>query len=430
MKIGVIGGGSSYTPELLEGLLDRRDLLGLREICLMDINAERLEILGALGQRMARKVGADVEIRTTTDTREAVEGCSFVLTQFRAGGMQARVRDEKLGLRHGIIGQETTGIGGFAKALRTIPIVLNVAHLMEELCPEAWLLNFTNPAGIISEAAMKHSKAKAIGLCNIPIGYIMDASKATGAAPEKVELDYVGINHLSWVRGCKIEGVDRMPELLEAAAKEFEEDGDTPGQLMAEWTRFYGVVPNYYLQYYYCRDRMLEKLRGKEKTRGEEVMEVEKTLFEKYKDPNLEEKPKELEKRGGAFYSTAAVNLIESLHTDKGDVQIVNVPNNGVVPELPDGVSVEVPCKITSAGPVPLPQRPLEPEIRGILQVVKSYEELTVEAGARGDRRAAILALSVHPLVRQIEHLETLLDEVIAENAEFLPQFAPASATS
>ena len=423
IKVGVIGGGSSYTPELLEGLLARRKILDLGEIWLMDIDAQRLEILSALGKRMAEKAGQNVAIRTTQDVREAVENASFVVTQFRAGGMAARIRDEKLGLRHDLIGQETTGVGGFAKSLRTIPILLDVARAMEVSAPDAWLLNFTNPAGIITEAALKHSDVPVIGLCNIPIGYVMEAAKATGAAPDSVELDYVGINHLSWVRGCRVNGEDQWEMFLAAAAQEFLEEEGAAGPVMAEWLRFHRLVPNYYLQYYYCTKTVLAELKSKSQTRGEKVVEVEQALFEKYRDPNLNEKPQELEERGGAFYSTAACNLIESLVTDKRDVQIVNVRNGETVPELPPDVSVEVPCRITAAGPVPLEQRPLEAEIRGILQVVKAYEELTVEAAVRGDRRSALLALSVHPLVRQIEALEPLLDELLAENREFLPQF-------
>ncbi len=423
-KIGVIGGGSSYTPELLEGLIEKRDILGLKEICLMDINSERLEILSALGNRMISKSGADFTLSTTQDVKTAVEGAKFVVTQFRAGGMQARIRDERLGLRHGIVGQETTGVGGFAKSLRTIPILLDVAHQMEQHAPDSWLINFTNPAGIITEAALKHSKQPVIGLCNIPIGYIMDAAKGIGCPPESVSLDYVGLNHLSWVRGCKVGGEDRFGDFLEVGIKEFLDEGDAPGKAMAEWTRFHGILPNYYLQYYYCTQLVLEKLKAKDKTRGEEVIAVEEELFKKYADPNLQEKPKELEQRGGAFYSTAAVNLIESLVTDKGDVQIVNIRNEGTVPELPPDVSVEVPCKITKDGPVALPQRPLEPEIRGIAQVVKAYEELTVEAAATGNRRAAILALATHPLVRQVTEIDQILDEILEENKEFLPQFS------
>ena len=422
-KVGVIGGGSSYTPELLEGLIQRRELLGLEEICLMDINEERLGILGALGNRMIAKAGAELTLSTTQEAQSAVEGASFVVTQFRAGGMQARVRDEKLGLRHNIVGQETTGVGGFAKSLRTIPILLDVAKKMEKSAPDGWLINFTNPAGIITEAALKHSKQKVIGLCNIPIGYIMDAAKGMGCSPDSVSLDYVGINHLSWVRGCKVDGEDRFDEFLKIGEKEFLDEKDAVGDAMAAWTRFHGILPNYYLQYYFCTKLVLEKLKAKDKTRGEEVIAVEEELFKKYADPKLQEKPTELEQRGGAFYSTAAVNLIESLVTDKQDVQIVNVRNNGVVPELPSEVSVEVPCRITKDGPVSLQQRPLEPEIRGILQVVKAYEELTVEAAVHGDRRKAILALATHPLVRQVVEVEGIFDEILEENRDYLPQF-------
>lgn len=422
-KVGVIGGGSSYTPELLEGLLARREILDLSEVWLMDIDAERLEILSALGRRMAEKAGQDVAIHATQDVRAAVEGASFVVTQFRAGGMAARIRDEKLGLRHNLIGQETTGVGGFAKSLRTIPILLNVARAMEKHAPDAWLLNFTNPAGIITEAALKHSSIPVIGLCNIPIGYTMQAAKATNAAPESVELDYIGINHLSWVRGCRVNGEDQWDKFLDLSAREFVEEEGAAGPAMARWLQFHRLVPNYYLQYYYCTELVLEELQSKPTTRGEKVVELENSLFEKYKDPELREKPKELEERGGAYYSTAACNLIESLVTNKQDVQVVNIRNGQTVPELPPDVSVEVPCRITKAGPVPLEQRPLEPEIRGILQVVKAYEELTVEAAVHGDRRSAILALSVHPLVRQIEKIEPLLEEILQENREYLPQF-------
>ncbi len=423
-KVCVIGGGSSYTPELLEGLLQRKDLLELSEITLMDIHPERLEILGALGNRMAKKLGVDVPIHTTLSLKEAVGGSFFVITQFRAGGMAARIRDEKLGLRHGLIGQETTGIGGFAKALRTIPIILGVAQEMERSAPGAWLINFTNPAGLITEAVLKHSSVRVIGLCNIPIGYTMLVSRAFGVPPETVEFDYVGLNHFSWVRGCRAGGIDRFTEFLELVAKEFEEDGKPSGKAMAKWTRFQGIIPNYYLQYYFCTELILEELQAKPKTRGEEVVEVEEALFKKYADPNLDQKPAELEKRGGAFYSTAAVNLMESLVTDRQDVQVVNVCNGRTIPELPSSVSVEVPCLISAGGPAPLPQKPLPSEIVGWLQLVKSYESLTVRAGATGDRRAALMALANHPLIRRVNQVEDLFEEILQENKEYLPQFA------
>ncbi len=422
-KISVIGGGSSYTPELLEGLLQRRKVLDLGEISLMDINADRLKILGALGTRMARKLEADVSIHTTQSLPEAVKDSSFVITQFRAGGMEARIRDEKLGLRHGLIGQETTGIGGFAKALRTIPIILDVAHEMERNAPGAWLINFTNPSGLITEAVLKYSTVRVIGLCNNPIGYTMLASRAFGVPPETVELDYVGLNHFSWVRGCRAGGEDRFADFLEEVAKEFEKEDKPSGKAMAKWTRFHGLVPNNYLQYYFCTELMLEELKSKPKTRGEEVAELEKALFEKYADPNLDQKPEELEKRGGAFYSTAAVNLMESIVTDRQDIQVVNVCNGRTIPELPTHASVEIPCLISAGGPAPLPQKPLPPEIVGWLQLVKTYEALTVRAGATGDRRAALMALANHPLIRRVHEVEDLFEEILSENKGFLPQF-------
>lgn len=423
-KVCVIGGGSSYTPELLEGLLQRRSVLSLREIWLMDIDSGRLEILGALGNRMARKLGVDVSIHTTTNLAEAVENAAFVLTQFRAGGMAARIRDEKLGLRHGLIGQETTGIGGFAKALRTIPIMLDLAREMEQRAPGGWLINFTNPSGLITEAVLKYSNVQVIGLCNIPISYTMLAARTFGVQPESVELDYVGLNHFSWVRGCRVGGEDRFADFLEEAAKELEEEDKPSCKALARWARFQGIVPNGYLQYYFCTDLALEELRAKSKTRGEEVAEIEKTLFEKYADPNLDEKPAELEKRGGAFYSTAAVNLMESLVLDRQDIQVVNVRNGRTLSELPPEVAVEVPCLISAGGPAPLPQRPLPPELAGWLQVVKTYEALAAKAGATGDRRAALMALANHPLIRRVNEVEELFEEILNENRDYLPQFA------
>ncbi len=424
VKVAVIGGGSSYTPELLEGLLERRSSLNLDRICLMDIDSQRLQILSSLGERMAAKTGADIRIESTTQPDQAIDGADYVITQFRVGGMAARIRDEKLGLRNHIIGQETTGIGGFAKALRTIPAILNIAAIIEKRAPQAWLVNFTNPAGIITESVLKHSSVRVVGLCNIPIGYIMAAAKAFSVSPSSIELDYAGLNHLSWVRGCRVDGIDRFPEFLEIIAGEFEEEEKPSSRAMAMWTRFLGVVPNYYFAYYFCTALVLEELKARTRTRGEEVVEVETTLFQKYADPALSEKPSELEKRGGAFYSTAAVNLIESLATNRGDIQVVNVRNNSILSELPPECAVEIPCRITGSGPVPLPQSPLPPELRGMLQVVKAYEELTVRAGALGDRKSAILALATHPLVRQVSEVSRLFEEILEENCQFLLQFA------
>ncbi|MCC6733913.1 MAG: 6-phospho-beta-glucosidase, partial [Candidatus Omnitrophica bacterium] len=252
VKVAVIGGGSSYTPELLEGLLERRSSLNLDRICLMDIDSQRLQILSSLGERMAAKTGADIRIESTTQPDQAIDGADYVITQFRVGGMAARIRDEKLGLRNHIIGQETTGIGGFAKALRTIPAILNIAAIIEKRAPQAWLVNFTNPAGIITESVLKHSSVRVVGLCNIPIGYIMAAAKAFSVSPSSIELDYAGLNHLSWVRGCRVDGIDRFPEFLEIIAGEFEEEEKPSSRAMAMWTRFLGVVPNYYFAYYFC----------------------------------------------------------------------------------------------------------------------------------------------------------------------------------
>jgi 6-phospho-beta-glucosidase len=423
MKIAIIGGGSSYTPELLDGLFARLERIPLSEVWIMDVNQERLAINSAFARRMADRHGNPFTIHPTDSVRDAVKDAAFVVTQIRAGQMQARINDEKLGLRHNLIGQETTGIGGFACALRTIPRILDVAHAMEELAPNGFLINFTNPAGIVTEGVLKHSKIKTVGLCNVPIGMIMDVAKHMNAPWQEVELDYVGLNHLSWVRQFKISGQDRTVEVLEALLAHAEDEWEVPETRanMIAAMRSLGAFCNYYLQYFYSTDSVLETLRSKEKTRGEEVRELEDSLFEKYQDPNLTEKPEELGKRGGAHYSTAAFHLIEAIQNDTGNRQIVCCRNAGAVPTFDDDVAVEIPAIIGAAGAKPLPQSAPAPAIRGLMQTIKAYESLTVEAAVSGDRDAALQAMLLNPLMpANTSACQALLDELIEVNKSHL----------
>ncbi|HNR30614.1 MAG TPA: 6-phospho-beta-glucosidase [Candidatus Hydrogenedentes bacterium] len=422
MKLAVIGGGSSYTPELLDGLFVRLDRIPVSEVWLMDRDAGRLEINAAFAQRMAHARGCAVEMRTTTDTREAVRDARYVVTQIRVGGMQARINDEKLGLRHGIIGQETTGVGGFACALRTIPAILDVAHAMEELAPGAFLINFTNPAGINTEAVLRHSAIRTIGLCNVPIGMIMDVVKHFGGAWDDYELDYVGLNHLSWVRRFTRRGEDITPAVLEkfvAHARDEWEEEDTRENMIAAMKSL-GMFCNYYLQYYYSTDTVLSTLQSKPKTRGEEVVDIENALFAKYQDPNTTEKPPELSKRGGAHYSTAAFNLLEAIENNLGNRQIVCCRNNGAVPTFDDDASVEVSATITRDGAAALPQPAPEPVIRGLMQLIKTYETLTVEAAVTGNREKAYQALLIHPLTPNATGCRAVLEDVLETNKPYL----------
>lgn len=431
LKIAVIGGGSSYTPELIEGFIKRYHELPVKDLYLVDIEAgrEKLEIVGALAKRMVEKANVPIQVHTTFDRREAIRDADFVTTQLRVGLLEARARDERIPLRYGCIGQETTGAGGFAKALRTIPVILDICRDIEELAPEAYLLNFTNPAGVVTEAVLKYSNVRSIGLCNLPIGTRMQIAKFMNVDVSKVDIEMVGINHLNWTTKIFVDGIDITGEILHQASgksgftmKNVPDFGWSP-----EFLQSLGALPCAYHRYYYMKDKMLEEVTEAAATKGtraEVVKQVEKELFELYKDPNLAIKPPQLEKRGGAYYSEAAVNLISSIYNNKQDIQTVNVRNNGIISCLTDDVSVEVNCVIGAMGAQPVQiQTPITPKIRGLLQVVKAYEELTVEAAVHGDYNAALQALTIHPLVGSVNIAKPLLDDILLSNKEYLPQF-------
>jgi 6-phospho-beta-glucosidase len=340
----------------------------------------------------------------------------------RVGGSQARITDEKLGLRHGIVGQETTGVGGFACALRTIPPVLNVAHEMEASAPDGYLINFTNPSGIITEALIRHSSIRSVGLCNIPICTIMDCVKFLDCAMEDVLLDYVGLNHLAWVRGFSVAGNDVTDEAFAAFYEAAGEEWDEPAVLenMKLVMKSLGMLPNPYLQYFYATRDKLESMKAKPKTRGEEVVEIENALLKKYQDESLQEKPPELSQRGGAHYSTAAFHLIDAIENDRRNKQIVCCRNAGAVPTFDDDASVELTATIGKDGATALPQQAPEPEIRGLMQSIKAYESLTVEAAVTGDRNAAFQAMLEHPLMPGAAESERLLDELLEINRPYV----------
>ncbi|MGN6379229.1 MAG: 6-phospho-beta-glucosidase [Gaiellales bacterium] len=421
MKIAVIGAGSTYTPELVEGIGRRAELLAVDELALHDIDAGRLEVVGGLARRMLDRAGYRGRLRLTQNRPEAVEGAGFVLVQLRVGGLAARLNDETIPPRFGCLGQETTGAGGFAKGLRTVPVVLDIAEDMARLGGDgAWLLDFTNPAGLVTQALSDHGH-RAIGLCNIPIGFQREFAKQLGVEAERVQLEHVGLNHLSWERGVLVDGEDRLPGLIETFSDQLGELVDMPGSVV----RMLGALPSYYLRYFYFPRETVAK-QADETPRAKQVMEIEAQLLEMYTDPGLDTKPKLLEQRGGAFYSEAAAMLVESLQLDRGDVQVVNVRNAGAIPNVDAEAVVEVPCRITASGAEPLPQRPLPPEMLGLVEQVKAYERLTAEAAVSGDRTVALKALMANPLVLGFEVAEPLLDAILEANRELLPRFFAA----
>lgn len=432
LKIAVIGGGSSYTPEIIEGFIEKRAELPVETIYLADIPAgrEKLELVGNLARRMIAKAGASIRINLTADRREALAGADFVTTQFRVGGLKARSQDERFPLKYDVIGQETTGPGGFANALRTIPVILDLAADMAKLCPQAWLINFTNPAGLIAETVLRFTGVKCIGLCNVPLTMVNMAAKLLEADPGHVYIEFAGLNHLVWGRKVRLKGQDVTLRVLEAlkdgaglARKNIPDlkwDGDFLDAL--------GMLPCPYHRYYYMTGGMLAEekaaaLPGGKGTRAEQVQALEKKLFELYKDETLAEKPRELAERGGAYYSGAAVSLISAIYNDKREIHTVNVLNNGAISGLPDDCVIEANCVVGRQGALPLTVGVLPPEISGLIGQVKAYERLAAEAGAAGDRKKALLALANHPLVPSVTVAKQLLADILALNQPFLPQF-------
>jgi 6-phospho-beta-glucosidase len=423
LKISIVGGGSTYTPELVDGLLRRHTILPIETLCLMDIDATRLDIVGTLARRMVEAEAMPFRIHLTTDRAEAIHSASFVVAQIRVGGMQARREDERLGIRHGLVGQETTGIGGMAKALRTIPVMLEVAQDVARLAPDAFLINFSNPAGLITEALLRHSDAQAIGLCNIPWNARADIAEWLDLPGERLELDYVGLNHLSWIRGVSCDGRDLTDEMVEAFVRTLEKD-DAPS-IAPQIARAQKAWLNYYLRYYYHTAQVIDEQRATDKTRADRVIEIERELLDRYQEPTLHRKPKSLEKRGGAYYSEAATALMADLHGNTGATHVVSTRNQGAIPNLPNDIVVEVPCRITATGADPIATKPLAPEIWGLVCGVKACELLTVRAAVYGDREAARLALLAHPLGPDGDSVNAVLADLLETNRRLLPRFFP-----
>jgi len=433
LKIATIGGGSSYTPELIEGLIKRYDELPVEELWLVDIPAgeEKLNIVGALAKRMVDKAGIPMKIHLTLDRREALRNADFVTTQLRVGLLDARIKDERIPLKYGVIGQETNGPGGLFKGLRTIPVILEIAREMEELCPEAWLINFTNPAGMVTEALLRYSNIKkVVGLCNVPIGMRMGLSRILGVEAERIHIDFAGLNHMVYGLNVYLDGRNITSQVIDQLT-------DTQSNITMQnivnlgwepdFIRALGVLPCPYHRYYYQTSKMLAEEQEAARTvgtRAEVVKKLEAELFELYKDPNLNYKPPQLEKRGGAYYSEAACNLIHSIVNDKRDIQPVNVQNRGAIMGIPYESAVEVNCIITGEGPIPITVGELPVAVNGLVQQIKSFERVAAEAAVTGEYRTALLAMTINPLVPSDSIAKVILDEMLIAHKDYLPQFS------
>ncbi|MEV0472103.1 6-phospho-beta-glucosidase [Streptomyces prunicolor] len=418
MKLTVVGGGSTYTPELIDGFARLRDTLPVEELVLVDPAPERLELVGGLARRIFAKQGHPGEIVTTSDLDAGVEGADAVLLQLRVGGQAAREQDETWPLECGCVGQETTGAGGLAKALRTVPVVLDIAERVRRTNPDAWIIDFTNPVGIVTRALLQAGH-KAVGLCNVAIGFQRKFAGLLGVTPNDVHLDHVGLNHLTWETGVRLggpEGENVLPKLLGEHGDDIAADLSLPRVLLDR----FGVVPSYYLRYFYAHDEVVRELRTKP-SRASQVAEMERELLKMYADPALDEKPALLAKRGGAYYSEAAVDLAASLLGGGGSpYQVVNTYNKGTLPFLPDDAVIEVQAAVGAKGATPLAVQDVDPLYAGLMANVTAYEDLALEAALRGGRDRVFRALLSHPLIGQYEYAEALTDQLIAHNREHL----------
>lgn len=428
LKVCVIGGGSTYTPELLGGFIDRQSEFPMDELWLMDSDPERLAIVGGFAQRMSAAKNARFRVILSSDRKESLASSSYVITQLRIGKMAARREDEYLGKRHGLIGQETTGIGGMAKALRTIPVILDIAQEMQSLTPNALLVNFANPSGLVTEALFRYAPAvKAVGVCNASLTTKMEILKSlnhhlgSNFKPDEARIKTLGLNHLTWFYGFEVNGQDYWPQIMSWLINEMKEqedlyfDPDTLENLQ--------MLPNYYLRYYYYKDEMIEKQNHWPPSRAEEVMEIEHDLLEKYQDEDRAEPPEDLMKRGGAYYSTVATQLLNAHYNNLNETHVVDVRNNGAVPGWDNEWVLELPCKINSRGIFPLPARPLPLVCGSLIARVKAYEILTAQAAVDGDRTAAYQALLAHPLGPSADKISQVLQDMLETNQPYLPRF-------
>jgi len=423
LKITVIGAGSTYTPELVDGLLTRQSVFPVSELTLMDIDERKLRIVGSLVERMAAHAGGKLKVTKTMDLDEALKGASFVMAQIRVGKLAARHLDESIPLAYDLIGQETTGIGGFFKGLRTIPVMVDIARRMETLCKNAWLINFSNPSGMVAEALLRYTGARMMGLCNVPINMIASAKKAVG--DENALVESVGLNHLSWITSVISRGEEKLPDLLEKGYS-----GEKPANLPAsefdrECLKAAGGIPNGYLLYYYGRAKRLSHLKAAEKTRAQTCMAIEEDLLALYSDEGLYVKPALLDKRGGHLYSEAAVSLAEAIYNDTGATHTVNVQNGGILPYLEKDEVAEIACRIGKDGAAPLPIRAVgTPHMQDLIRTVKAYERMAVDAAMTGNRETALAALLTHPLVGDFEKARDCFDALLKAHAAYLPRFA------
>lgn len=420
MKIVIIGAGSPYSPEIVKELSGKKALLHVSEIALMDIDAERLQVITGFLRRYAKTVGMEhVVFSAHIDWHTALRGADFVITQYRVGGNAARVLDERIPLRHGFLGQETTGPGGMMKALRTIPVAVALAKAMEAHCPRAVMINYTNPSGMVAEGVSRYAKIRSVGLCAGGIRPAQEIAKVTGCGEAAVRYDYFGLNHMNFAYNMTTDGEPISPALLAQVLMSRENEATAP--LLSAL----GMFPSSYMQYYFRTTKRIAEVQAAPKTRGEQVQGLEKAIYEAYANPENDQIPPELYKRGGGGYSQVAIGVLEAIHTNTDRWMVCNVPNQGTVRCLPDDAVIETGCIVNAAGITPLPQPNLPKQVWGLVCAVKNYEQLAIEAAMTGDRATLLAAMVAHPLIRDVDRALPLMEELLEANRAYLPNFFP-----
>jgi len=415
MKISIIGAGSPYTPELIEGIAQMGEALPVSSIAMVDIDEARLDIMHGFCQRFARHLGLNAEITKTTDRKEAIIGSTFVCTQIRVGGNEARVMDERIPLSMGLLGQETTGAGGFAKGLRTVPVMLEIARDVVALAPDAWIINYTNPSGMVTQAITLHcADAKIAGLCSGGFFPRNWAAEALGVEREDIKYDYIGLNHLSFAYNMR-KKYSYLTEEEFALVAEKAGDKDLAMKI--------GAIPSPYLSYYYHREKTLAEAKSRPQTRGEEVLQLQAQLNEAFSDPTVCTKPELLQKRGGGGYSEVATAVMDGIYNNRDIWVVANVENMANLPFLPWKSVIEAPCTVNKYGLHPLNQHKPPESVWGLISAVNNYELLTIEAALTGNRDTALLALMAHPLVGDYDITEVLLEKILTANKNYLPNF-------
>lgn len=427
IKITVVGGGSSYTPELSANLVETGDRLNIEQVCLFDLNAEKLELIRNISQKLLDEAGSNIQVTATQNMDEALTGCDYIVMQIRVGGLAARVRDETLPMEFGMVGNETTGAGGFVCGLRTVTAAVEIARQVERLRPNAWLLNLSNPAGMVTEAILKNTHVRCLGFCNIPINTTYAIGRALGVDPTRIRLDSFGLNHLSWTRAAYVEGEEILKPALDKAGtgdsilyrEELVEEMIDP-----EWLDALHMIPGWYLRYFYYPDRVLDEDRRHGHTKGIDDMRAEERLQRIYSSQGYTREAQQiLSGKGGAQYYLPVLQVIEAMQNDRGDVVVVDTTNAEAIPDLPAGACVEIPCRIFKNRVEPIPVGSLPLSVRGLVQAVKNYEELAIEAAVTGSRKMALAALMAHPLVQSYAIAGPFFERVLDNEAEFLPQF-------